>query len=855
MPEATSASPDDPATPPPPTGRPTGLPRDLEGTVIGGCTITRGIAVGGMGVVYEARQDPPARTVVLKLLRTALATDEGLARFEREARTLAVLRHPAIAQIYGAGTHVSASGERLPYFVMEHVPDARGLVEFASQRRLGLRARLALFVRVCDAVQFGHAKGVIHRDLKPANILVDGEGNPKVIDFGIARTTEDDADESVAKTETGQLVGTLPYMSPEQVMGRRSDVDTRSDVYALGVVLYELLTGRLPYDLAPLNLVEAAAVIAFKPALPPSRFAPETAGDLTVILQKALAKDPAERYASASALGKDVERFLAFTPIEARPPSLAYQLRLFSRRNRVGFLATVGAVLALVAATVVSTLFARSEARQREAAQAQSARAERLLRTSMEFPRWVLRDLDPELAGLRESTATRAKIKAKIASDLDALMATEPDDPELLRSVAESYWTLGDFEANATGIGTGERTKALASYGQARTLYRRLRAMAPEDADVQYRLVALDYAIARSLVAQGRLDEAKAPLEAALAALEAAPAGDAAGTRANLRASAQSLRADLAWGEGRYADALVDYERVRAHWRQAIPADTSDPAEVRRLLRIELSIAETLGPAGKPEAIPAHVTTVQALAERLKALQPTHESWMTLATTYRELGDLHPAGPGAEQAIPMYEQALTWATGLAERDPTDSAAAEIVVEVRSSLASALDGAGRLEDAVRYLEASVKALEARVARDPKDGSAAWNLMVSHTRLGGALRKLRRFAEAGGQLDLARAQAEAYRAANPTNPAGDVHLSEIRWEEGELARSQYDPEAPLEQQIAFIRTARARYAEARDLLAGLEQAGRLPADRKGNHAHFRDRVERITEALEGLEAQRK
>ncbi|NCA12182.1 serine/threonine protein kinase, partial [bacterium] len=218
-------------------------PLDLApGSDIGGATILRLIGEGGMGRVYEARQTAPDRPVAVKVLRDAIASREQLARFTYEAEVLGRLRHPGIAQIHASGTFLHGP-IAVPFFIMELVADARPITAYARERGLGLTARVTVFRAVCDAVAHGHRKGVVHRDLKPANILVDAAGDPKVIDFGVARSTALDAARSRLRTAAGQLVGTLAYMSPEQLDGRVDDVDARSDVYALGLVLHELLVG------------------------------------------------------------------------------------------------------------------------------------------------------------------------------------------------------------------------------------------------------------------------------------------------------------------------------------------------------------------------------------------------------------------------------------------------------------------------------------------------------------------------------------------------------------------------------------------------------------------------------------
>ena len=210
---------------------------------IGQYSIKRAIASGGMGTVYEALQEKPRRTVAVKVMRQGIASRSALRRFDYEAQLLARLRHPGIAQVYNAGIHRDGD-VTVPYFAMEYIVGGKPVTKYVKDKKLGTRERMKLFSDVCEAVHHGHQKGIIHRDLKPSNILVDSSGQVKIIDFGVARCTDSDMAVTTLQTDVGQLIGTLQYMSPEQCAADPHDIDTRSDVYALGVVFYEMLCGR-----------------------------------------------------------------------------------------------------------------------------------------------------------------------------------------------------------------------------------------------------------------------------------------------------------------------------------------------------------------------------------------------------------------------------------------------------------------------------------------------------------------------------------------------------------------------------------------------------------------------------------
>ena len=313
----------------------------IAGTRIGTYTVLEVIGHGGMGQVYRAQQDSPHRVVALKLIRPGLTSDSLLRRFEHEAEILGLLQHSGIAQIFEAGAANTGAGPQ-PYFAMELV-EGTSLTRYAEAHKLSIRDRLGLFALICDAVHHAHQKGVIHRDLKPGNILVTEQGQPKILDFGVARVTDRDLQTTTVHTDVGQILGTIPYMSPEQVVGDAAALDIRSDIYALGVILHELLTGALPYDLGNKPIHEAARIIREETPTPLSSRNRVLRGDVETIVAKALEKEKERRYASANDLAEDVRRYLADEPIVARPPSVTYQVSKFARRHRVlvGAIATV----------------------------------------------------------------------------------------------------------------------------------------------------------------------------------------------------------------------------------------------------------------------------------------------------------------------------------------------------------------------------------------------------------------------------------------------------------------------------------------------------------------------------------
>ncbi len=348
-------------------------PSEKPGDIIGHYKIREKLGEGGCGVVYVAEQtEPVRRRVALKVIKLGMDTRSVIARFEAERQALAMMDHPNIARVLDAG----ATETGRPYFVMELVRGIK-ITDYCDQNHLNTSKRLELFVQVCHAVQHAHQKGIIHRDIKPSNILVtlhDGVPVPKVIDFGIAKATEGRLSDLTVYTELRQFIGTPAYMSPEQAEMSGLDIDTRSDIYSLGVLLYELLTGRTPFDAQELiqsgldqmrrtirekepmrpstrlstMLVADLTAVAKRQSAEPPKLVHFIRGDLDWIVMKALEKDRMRRFESASGLALDVHRFLKNEPIEARPPSGLYRFQKWVRRNKTAFAAAAAVVAALV---------------------------------------------------------------------------------------------------------------------------------------------------------------------------------------------------------------------------------------------------------------------------------------------------------------------------------------------------------------------------------------------------------------------------------------------------------------------------------------------------------------------------
>jgi serine/threonine protein kinase/type II secretory pathway pseudopilin PulG len=469
-------------------------PDEAPGTVIGRYRLLQQLGEGGFGRVYQAEQlEPVRREVALKVIKLGMDTRQVMARFEAERQALAMMDHPGIARVFDAGA--TSSGR--PYFVMELVRGV-SITRYCDDNRLTTRERLELFVKVCSAVQHAHQKGVIHRDLKPGNILVtmhDGVPIPKVIDFGIAKATSVRLTERTIFTESRQFVGTPEYMSPEQAEMSGLDVDTRADVYSLGVILYELLVGRTPFDSEALRgqglealstviretdppkpsvryatLGDERAAVARQRGADADRHGRMLRGDLEWIVMRAIEKSRMRRYQTAASLADDVERYLRDEPVEAGPPSALYRLSKFARRRR-GTLITAGVAIALVLVSLAGTSIGLVRARAAEAAQREQlaialeerATAQELMRTSQQWLTEFTREIERIAAGADPATfgeglmLSRFDFEGAPREETIQLAATAQSSANaiaaLLRSVGEARARAGEAEGRLSAIG------------------------------------------------------------------------------------------------------------------------------------------------------------------------------------------------------------------------------------------------------------------------------------------------------------------------------------------------------------------------------------------------------------------
>jgi len=442
--------------------RSTGAPGGAAAGQIGPYRLLQLLGEGGMGEVWLAEQKTPIhRTVALKLIKAGMDTKAVVARFESERQALAMMDHPSIARVFDAGS----TAEGRPYFVMEYVPGLP-ITEYCDKHRLTIKERLELFLQVCDGVQHAHQKAIIHRDLKPSNVLVveqDSKPVPKIIDFGLAKATAQRLTDKTMFTELGVIMGTPEYMSPEQADQSEQNIDTRTDVYSLGVILYQLLVGALPFDAKAMraagfeeilrkireeeppkpstkirSMGDASAASGEKRNEEPRSFAQHLRGELDWITMKALEKDRTRRYGAASELAADISRYLRNEPVEAGPATAAYRMQKYALRHRIALGAAAGLVLLLAGFAVVQAVELHRIKAERNRADRERDRATRVT----EFMTNMFKVSDPSEA--RGNSITARETLDKASKDIDTGLARDPEaQAQMMNVMGDVYDNLG----------------------------------------------------------------------------------------------------------------------------------------------------------------------------------------------------------------------------------------------------------------------------------------------------------------------------------------------------------------------------------------------------------------------------
>ena len=677
---------------------------------VGPYRIERVIASGGMGTVYLASRadDQYRKHVAVKVVQSG-GNRSLVRRFRTERQILASLEHPYIARLLDGG--VLDDGR--PYLVMEYVAGRR-IDEYVDARRLPLREVLELFVKVCSAVQFAHQNMVLHRDLKPGNVLVTEDGEPRLLDFGIAKLLGGDLE----STQPFDRLLTPSSASPEQIAG--APVTTATDVYSLGVMLYRLLTGKTPYAAARDSNANPAAIFltyeipAASAVMTEERRSAALRGDLDNILRKALEKEPSRRYATVDEFAGDIRRYLEGRPVQARPASLAYRAGKFVRRNRA--LVTASALLACaILSGVAGTLwYARR-------AQAETAIAQRRFEALRKLSESLVFDLHDAIEKLPGATNARALVVRRALTYLNQLEADAEGNKAVQRDLASAYMRIGDIEGSERGphLGGADALRSAAEcYTKALNLRRTLAAADPNDEAAQRDLFASMWKVAEVYRRQGDLDQA---LQLSLDRLNRIRALRTRRTSTDLDYSlAVSLTVigDLYRIMGQY-DLASRYARDALEVRQRILSRNPGDPRARRSVGLAYEfIAYPLTAQRKyAEAAAAHKTAL-SFFEPLASAAPLDTDLARLVEVgHANLCEALSRTGQIAEALPHCQAAIEISQRMLKADPVNIQAAEDVAASSWSMGVMLESAGRLAEALRWERKSIALYETAVARDP------------------------------------------------------------------------------------------------------------------------------------------
>lgn len=733
---------------------------------IDGYQVISRIGVGGMGEVYLAEETKLRRKVALKLVRAGMDSAEIVTRFRHEEQILASLNHPNIAQLYGAGV---AAGD-IPYFAMEYVEGTR-VDEYCKAHALSTTARLELFRKVCAAVHYAHQHLVIHRDLKPSNILVTSQGEPKLLDFGIAKLVEGRDAFTQMQTLPGAM--TPDYASPEQVRGEA--ITTSSDVYSLGVLLYEILTGRRPYRLKTRSPDEIARAITDQVPERPStaiakgdhsssdiRHSSFPKGDLDNIVLMALRKEPQRRYASVEQFSEDIRRHLEGRPVMAHKDTITYRAAKFVKRQKLAVAAALLIVSTLIAAVVLTSR--------------QQRRAERRFNDVRQLSNALLTEIAPRIERLQGSTEARQAVLAQSLKYLDSLAKESAGDPSLQSELAAAYEKVGDLQGNPTNPNLIALGEALKSYEKAHEIRQQLVAHDPRNAELR-RLLADNYRVLGDIRWQtNEQAESLKNSEAALrlyAELLTENPGSADLRLAWIRTN-HDIGKTLSSNE-KFAESIGYFQKA-IEAAEELQRQSPNHIEVLALLgNCRRQMANSLAWERKQKEAEAEMEKALAIHEQLAAENPgdvpirtaLYQTYMLTSSLYEEVNDALATEYGLK--------ALRIISENVEKDPANVRAKQQMAKTYSRLGVTLDNEGKSAESILYLEKAVALLQEIVRSETKNRRFTHDLATAFIRLGDSRRKQRNFSAAIVDLEKAAAILMELAKSDPNDNASRRNLA--------------------------------------------------------------------------------
>jgi eukaryotic-like serine/threonine-protein kinase len=636
---------------------------------IGPYNILREIGRGGMGVVYLAdRADGEYRKrVAIKLItgaRNELNLDQ---RFRRERQILAQLEHPNIARLLDGGA--TESGQ--PYFVMEYV-EGPPLLAWCDEHHLDVDARLRLFLDVCDAVSYAHRKLIVHRDLKPGNILVTPSGDPKLLDFGLARMVDSETDTDI--TQAGPTPMTVAYSSPEQIRGERQTVS--SDVYSLGVILYELLTAHRPYRPENASYAEIVRVTCEQEPTPPAQLLPSLRGDLETILLKALAKDQSIRYHSVDEFAADLRRHLEGQPIQARPATFTYRAGKFLRRHRIAVPAAALAVALILSFAGLSWF--------------EAIRAQRRFNDVEKLAHSVMFEFHDAIEKLPGSTAARELLVRRALEYLENLSHEAAGDPRLDREIALGYGRIGDIQGNLGTANLGNVAATLESYRKAEQILARLVARSPSDTSLRLDYLRIAGGLAGAYNLNGDRSQARVLSEKNIA-LAAVVLRDRPNDPDVMRVmmATQSLAGDLLIGERKYEEAIPIRQGILAMEQRLGELNPGNPRARTNVALAHKRLGALYGVVKRYEEGRREYQQALAIDEENARIDSGTRAQLDLSYDYSDLGWVSAHLGDQPAALAFYRKAQALRQSAAAADPQDSRAATAVASITQRIATQL----------------------------------------------------------------------------------------------------------------------------------------------------------------------
>ncbi len=678
-----------------------------EPVVIDGYTIEREIGRGGMGVVYEALRETSgvSQKVALKVIRRGMNNDIILKKFRSEQQILATLRNENIARFLDGGR----TNEGLPYFAMEYV-EGVPITEYCASGQ-STEELVALFRDVCVAVSSAHAQLVVHRDLKPSNIFITPEGKPKLLDFGIAKVLDVESGEGTA-TQFGMM--TPQYASPEQVRGEK--VSTLTDVYSLGLILYELLTGNRPYETDGKNFAEILDTVTRSAPVPPSqiRHMRSGSGDLDTIVLKALQKEPERRYISVEQFSEDLRRFLAGLPVIARPDTMSYRFRLFVGRNKVAAVASLAVALTLVGGIAATSWQAYRAEKQRSL-------AEKRFREVRTIANNVVFKYHDEIKKLDGSTAVREMLVADATAYLDNLAADSQGDYDLEKELALAYLKLGDAQGAIYSANTGNTAGALQNYTKSIDLLEKLVAEKPDDIGSKDDLLnAYDKRISLAARTDGNLDLKLRMLDRSAVLVEEILRTESRSVKRLLQLSRLYVRKGDSVGTIARRETLQakldSHQKALEYANEALASAPDDPEVVRSAARSEQRVgtdyywlAENALKFGDPQVAPEnfrlalpHHERMFELSGRLGRLQPpTVETRRDRLAVMTSLAPTLAQNGRIDEALRLARDAEDIARTTQSLDPANREAMSDVGEVEILYSTIYAISGKADKSVEF----------------------------------------------------------------------------------------------------------------------------------------------------------